>query len=103
MLTLAVTALALSTLAGCGDSTPTVKQSKVEDTISGKLEEQVGQAPDDVSCPGDLEGKVGTTMRCQLTAGSDELGVSVKVTSVKDSKVNFSFEVDQMDQGGSGS
>lgn len=87
-------------LAGCS-STPTVDKSELEDEISSKLEAQVGTAPDDISCPDDLEGKVGTTMRCTLTAGEDELGVTVTVTSVEDSQVNFDAEVDQMDEGAS--
>lgn len=103
ILTPAIALVALAALGGCGDSTPTVKQSTLEDKISSGLEKEVGATPDDVSCPDELEGKVGTTMTCTLTAGSDELDVSVKVTSVQDSKVNFDFEVAQMDEGGAGS
>jgi hypothetical protein len=72
-LTPAIALVALAALAGCGDSTPTVKQSKVEDKISSGLEKEVGSKPDDITCPGDLEGKVGKTMTCKLTAGTDEL------------------------------
>ena len=90
-----VLVVALIALAGCGDSAPTVKQSEVEKEVSSQLEQQVGQAPDDISCPGDLEGKVGTEMRCTLTAGEDELGVSVKVTSVDGDNVKFDIQVDQ--------
>jgi uncharacterized protein DUF4333 len=90
-----VSLVALAALAGCGDSTPTVKQGKVEDKISQQLEAQVGQKPDDISCPGDLKGEVGEKMRCTLTAGTDKLGVTVKVTKVDGKKVNFDFEVDQ--------
>lgn len=89
-----VSLVALAALTGCGDSTPTVKQSKVEDEISQQLEAKVGQAPDDISCPGDLKGKVGEKMRCTLTAGSDKLGVTVKVKKVDGKKVDFDFEVD---------
>ena len=95
--------MALVALAGCGDSTPTVDQSKLEDEISSKLEAQVGTAPDDISCPGDLEGKKGTEMRCTLTAGEDELGVTVTVTRVDGKQVNFDAEVDEMDESGSSS
>lgn len=96
-------ALALLALAGCGDPTPTVDRSTLEDRISSGLEKQVGQRPDDISCPDDLEGKVGNTMRCTLTAGSDELGVSVKVTGVDGKHVDFDIEVDQMDESGDAS
>lgn len=82
---------------GCS-STPSVSQSQVEDKISTQLEAQVGQKPDSVDCPGDLEGEVGKTMDCTLTAGSDELGVSVKVTKVDGKKVDFDFQVDDQAQ-----
>ena len=63
----------------------------------------MGTAPDDISCPDDLEGQKGTTMRCTLTAGADQLGVSVTVTSVDGKTVKFDAEVDQMDEEGSSS
>lgn len=89
---LAVAGTAL--LASCSSSTPAVSQSQVEDKVATQLEEQVGQAPDSVDCPGDLEGEVGTTMQCTLTAGSDTLGVTVEVEEVDGDDVNFTFEVD---------
>ena len=55
----ALVVVALTGLTGCGSSTPTVSQSELEKKISQGLEKEVGQAPDDVSCPGDLEGEVG--------------------------------------------
>ncbi|HJB64151.1 MAG TPA: DUF4333 domain-containing protein [Candidatus Microbacterium pullistercoris] len=56
----------------------------------------MGQAPDDMTCPDDLPGEVGGEMRCELTAGSDTLGLTVTVTSVEDTTVNFDIEVDDM-------
>lgn len=91
---------ALLSLTGCG-GTPSVAQSDVEEKISSGLEEQVGQKPDDISCPDDLEGEVGTTMTCTLTAGGDQLDVAVEVTEVDGDNVKFSFEVAQMDDGSS--
>lgn len=99
-----VVALLLATAAvaaGCS-STPVVDRADVEDKVSQQLEKQVGQAPDDVSCPGDLKGEVGEKMRCTLTAGKDELGVTVTVRSVDGEQVNFDFQVDEMDQGEGG-
>lgn len=88
--------VALAALAGCSDSTPTVRQAKLEEKISKDLLEEVGQEPDDISCPGDLRGEVGETMRCTLTAAEDELGVSVRVTEVDGTNVKYVFEVDEM-------
>lgn len=73
----------------------TVAETDVEQQVSSLLEKQVGQRPDAVECPGDLDRKVGVTMRCTLTAGNDELGLTVTVTEVDGSTVNFDVEVDE--------
>lgn len=93
----AVTALALG-LGACSGGTPTVDRAEVEEQVSAELEKEVGVAPDDISCPDDLTGEVGETMRCTLTAGEDELGVSLEVTEVDGEDVRFSIEVDEMDE-----
>lgn len=80
-------------LSGCGDVT--VSKGTVEKTVSERLEAQVGQKPDKIECPGDLSAKVGETMKCTLTAGTDELGVNVKVTEVDGTDVKFDIQVDE--------
>lgn len=74
---------------------PTLLRTSVEAEVSARLEEQVGVAPDDLSCPADLVGQVGEELRCVLTAGSDELGVTVTVTEVEGAEVRFDVEVDE--------
>lgn len=81
-----------------GGGADAVSASEVEDRISSDLEEQVGQEPDEVSCPDDLEAEEGATLECTLTAGTDELGVTVTVQSVEGDTVNYAFEVDQQVQ-----
>lgn len=83
---------AVGLLAGCG--TPKVDQDKVEKQVSSQLGKQIGHEPDDVSCPGDLTGKKGKTMRCTLKDKDTKYGVTVKVTSVKGKHVKFSIKVD---------
>lgn len=73
----------------------TVDELQLEERISTMLTEEVGQKPDKIDCPGDLEGTVGETMRCTLTAGTDQLGVAVDVTAVEGSTVDFHIEVDE--------
>lgn len=87
--------VALPALAGCMGST-TVSQSEVEHQVSASLEEQIGQAPDKITCPGDLEGEVGTEMRCELEAEGDTIGLTVTVTSVENNTVEFDIEVDDL-------
>ncbi|GAB3773427.1 hypothetical protein FB382_000111 [Nocardioides ginsengisegetis] len=85
-------ALAGASLTGCS-STKSVPQADVEDQISTQLAAQVGQEPDDVSCPGDLEATKDTSMTCTLTVGEDEYDVGVTVTEVKDGTAKFDIEV----------
>ena len=89
----ALAALALL-LTGCSQGV-TVQEDELEKELTSQLEATVGKAPDDVDCPGDLEGKEGTEMRCTLTAGGDELGMTVTVTGVDGKNVDFDFAVDE--------
>ncbi|MGW1589341.1 DUF4333 domain-containing protein [Streptomyces sp. NPDC002386] len=90
-----------SLLSGCsasvsvGESTPKLSSDKLASTLSAKLAAATGRPKPDVTCPEDLKGKVGTTTRCTITADDGStLGVSVKVTSVEDGKINFDFKAD---------
>ncbi|MGN2637079.1 DUF4333 domain-containing protein [Nocardia takedensis] len=76
-------------------SDPKIDESELEKSVKQTLTEKVGQEPDSIDCPGDLDGKVGTTMRCTLTEGGDQLGLTVTVTSVQDDTVNYDVQVDQ--------
>lgn len=78
-------------LTACGSAS--VPAVDVQNQISEQLAAQVGQAPDSVTCPGDLPAEVGATMTCELTAGTDELPVMVTVTAVDGTNVNFDIEV----------
>ncbi|MFE2643185.1 DUF4333 domain-containing protein [Streptomyces nigra] len=71
-----------------------VHKARVAQTISDKLAANTGKRPDRVTCPEHLPARVGATIRCQLTAGSDTLGVTVTATSVNGNQVNYNFKVD---------
>lgn len=75
-------------------SSATVNEAQLEERISTLLTEKVGQKPDEIDCPAGLPGKVGKTLECTLTAGSDQLGVTVTVTSIEGSTVNFDIDVE---------
>jgi hypothetical protein len=85
-------------LAACG--TPTLSADDVAKGAEDALEKQVGQRPD-VTCPDDVEAKVGNETRCTLTAEghAGEYGVTVTITSVKDGTANFDVQVDSQPQG----
>ncbi|MFW6600171.1 DUF4333 domain-containing protein [Propionibacteriaceae bacterium Y2011] len=92
LVTVAVAMVALVSLTGCFGP-PTVSQADVEEQISTQLEKQVGTKPDQVTCPGDLTGEVGTTMTCTLTHEGQSLDVNVEVTEVEGSTVRFNIKV----------
>lgn len=76
-------------------STPRISAKDLEAKVTDALEAKVGQRPDAMNCPDGLEGKVGATSRCILTAGSDRLGVTVKTDRVDGDNIHFTFEVDK--------
>jgi hypothetical protein len=93
-------ALAVSVIAltGCSGEVSVggnaVEQADLEQVVSDELEEIVGEAPDSIDCPGDLDAEVGAELRCVLTAGGDRIGVSVTVTTVEGDNVDFDIQVD---------
>ncbi len=67
--------------------------------VSDRLEEQVGQRPESVDCPGDLEGALDAEVRCTLvTKDGQEYGVTLTVTSVEGDNVKFDVQVDDQPQ-----
>ncbi|WP_310961874.1 DUF4333 domain-containing protein [Nocardioides terrisoli] len=90
-----VLALALSAFAGCSASvgSDSVSGNDLAKQVSSQLAKKVGQVPDKVTCPS-LKAKVGAKARCTLTDGAREYGVSVTVTKVNGSDVNFDIQVD---------
>ncbi|WP_374022291.1 DUF4333 domain-containing protein [Mycobacterium sp. HNNTM2301] len=76
------------------DMVQTVDKDEVASIISHKLAQQVGRKPDAVTCPDNLKGVQGATLRCQLVDGTDKYGVAVTVTSIAAGDVNFDFKVD---------
>lgn len=86
----ALVIVAAATLAGCSSA---VAQADVEDQISQRFEEQVGEPPEDVACPEDLDAEKGAEMTCTITADGTDYDVKVSVTSVEGDTANFDIEV----------
>jgi uncharacterized protein DUF4333 len=76
------------------DMVETVDKNQVAKQISDQLTQQVGRAPDAVTCPDNLKGTVGATLRCDLKDGDQHDGVTVTVTSVNAGEVDFDIKVD---------
>jgi hypothetical protein len=76
------------------DMVETVDKAQVASDLSDQLTQQVGHKPDSVSCPDNLKGTQGATLRCELTDGGQKYGVTVTVANVDGGDVNFNFKVD---------
>jgi hypothetical protein len=76
------------------DMVETVDKNQVAKILSNKLAQQVGRKPDSVTCPDNLKGTEGATLRCELTDGGQKYGIAVTVTSVDAGDVSFDYKVD---------
>jgi uncharacterized protein DUF4333 len=90
---------AVLAMVGCSASVSiggkVLDKSEVEQGASDALAKVVGRAPDSITCPDDLDAKVGATERCTLTAGSHKLGMTVTVKSVEGDTANYEVKVDK--------
>jgi hypothetical protein len=98
--TILATGAAALLLAGCSGEihvggAPKLSRDKLADTVAQKLADTTGRPEPDITCPEDLTGKVGASARCTLTADDGStLGVTVTVTSVDGSQVDFDIKAD---------
>ncbi|OBI23092.1 hypothetical protein A5712_11365 [Mycobacterium sp. E2327] len=76
------------------DMVETVDKNQVAKILSNKLTQQVGRKPDSVTCPDNLKGVEGATLRCELTDGGQKYGIAVTVTGVDAGDVSFDYKVD---------
>lgn len=76
------------------DITAFLDKDVVAERVATQLEQQVGRRPDSVTCPEDLEGKVGDKLRCELQDGGSTYGVNLTVTQVNGSDIQFNIKVD---------
>ncbi|WAC90043.1 DUF4333 domain-containing protein [Mycobacterium sp. Aquia_213] len=76
------------------DMAETVDKAQVASTISNNLTQQFGTTPESVTCPDNLKGVTGATLRCKLVSDGKTYGVNVSVTGVDAGVVDYHFVVD---------
>ena len=92
VVTVVLAGLVMLGAVACGSS---VSKEDLQSQVSQQLTAQVGQAPESVTCPDDLDAEVGRSTRCQLrTTDGTTYGVGVTVTKVENSNVSFDIQVD---------
>ena len=77
------------------DMVETVDRNQVASAISDNVAQQVGTKPESVTCPDNLKGVQGATLRCQLVTDGKTYGVNVSVTGVDAGTVDYHFVVDE--------
>lgn len=87
---LALVAFVLAVVA-CGEGA--VKKEDVEKIAMDQLTASAGKQAPQVTCPGDLKAKVGTTMICTLPVDTKVYEVTLKVTSVEGNVTKFDITV----------
>src|ERR1700750_2706705 len=70
-------------------SSKAVPKDDIVKSISDKMTDAAGNKPDTVSCPGDLDAKVGATLNCRMQVKGKPFNVLVTVTSVDGSNVKY--------------
>ena len=83
---LAAVALGVS---GCG--TPSVPKEEVAKQISAALTKQTGTAPQSVTCPENLPGTVGASVKCTVVGPGGSTVIVAKVAKVEGGKVSLEF------------
>jgi Domain of unknown function (DUF4333) len=72
----------------------TVDKGQVAQAISDRRTLQVGHRPESVTCPDNLKGTEGATLRCEAIDKGLKHAVYVTVTNVHAGTVSFDFRVD---------
>ncbi|GAB3709286.1 DUF4333 domain-containing protein [Mariniluteicoccus flavus] len=82
-------------LSACSFSftTAKVKASDIQTKVSTEIKAQTGKDAS-VSCPGDLEGKVGATLTCQAAVNGRTYPVNINVTEAKGTDIRYAWKLD---------
>ena len=84
----------LTGVAGCSSGPTIVTKDDVEKQIADKMRDAQGNEPESVSCPQDLQPKVGATVTCTMQFDGRPVDVVVTVTSIDGDNVNFDMVSD---------
>lgn len=69
-----------------------------KETVAAGISDQIAQQfhkPDSVTCPDNLKGFTGATLRCEIKDEGQTYGVTVTVTDVRGGDVRYNFQVDE--------
>lgn len=87
----AATLATVASLAGCSGGG--IDLDSLEDQVSSFYVDTVGEEPDSVDCPDEIDAEEGATGTCTVAAEGVEYVVDVTVDSIDGDTANFSLEV----------
>ena len=96
---LSAVAIPVLAMSACS-STKYVSKTDVETQSQQQLSATVGSAVPAITCPADLEAKVGTVMVCSITAteSGSTYDVTITVTSIDEASGNAKWDIKVADQ-----
>ena len=102
MMTAVVTALVVGLVAGCAEE----KKIKTEDIppfLVEKVSEQTRFTPTDITCPDDIDAKVGVTFDCHFTGPKGVPYVAhLKIVKVVDDVASYEWSAEPVGEGDAG-
>lgn len=94
----ALASLPALVLSGCSTQ-KMVSSSELSTKAQAALAETTGGEVPPVSCPSDIEAKVGTTTTCTITGETGEVyDVTITITSVNESTNDVQFDIQVADE-----
>lgn len=73
-----------------------IAKESIAEQITEQISRQIGRPPESVTCPADLKGYEGETLRCELTDAGKTYGVTV--TTVSRGELALDIRVDKQPQ-----
>jgi len=73
------------------DLVPLLTQAEVENSLLDELATHLGRRPESAVCGGNLEGRIGNTVDCTVTAAGERADLTLTVTAVDGTKIDYSY------------
>jgi hypothetical protein len=73
------------------DLVPILTKAEVERSLLDELARHLAKRPDTATCSGNLEGKPGNTVDCDVIAGPESAAFVLTVTSVDGTNIDYSY------------
>jgi hypothetical protein len=73
------------------DLVPILTKAEVERSLLDELARHLAKRPDTATCSGNLEGKPGNTVDCDVSAGPESAAFVLTVTSVDGTNIDYSY------------